>query len=721
MLNKIVSQPNQAPTPQIQVFGGASIYEYGLAFSDTKTTSGHTFRCTPSQWPFPIGTASWFGCALPDGNFASGSMTLRMNETLTTAYQTSLFIWDVNGKAMQCIPVPTTTGALNAPFLPGNVTVWSSATSYVSGNVVLYNSGFYQCISANQDQLPTNTTYWYPVTSGAAIDTVRAVAISGKNYIFAVSGFNYGNWPIAVTSLSGSPMTAYGEPYVIMGFVENSGVWAFDPTHSYTGQQLHSSSAAGQAAFPSSTNQFGEQTFPANGPVPLIVGPQSGHLILGTYFYQTGTHSGALIAIDPATGVVKAFYQIPDCVDNSGTHIGFSVRDLIINPTSPLNDERFIVTPDSFNRDAGGAYAHSMIMEFSYDASGGSFTPKSPPVAPFTSPGQSYFYNYNLAQYDSQGNLWLPTHGGSGLAVFNSHEMHVYQASGGNLPTFESGGPAANWNTTQIPTILTPDFRFGSYAVSGGFDQSIDWDATNSHMILTTLGGKCLAAKPDASLAVGPNIVTNPIFATNTSGWNGFFTSSLAQTTNAAFILSGINTTGTALQLTAPASGTNTAATGKFTIIPNRNYSASAYFMGTTAGRNCTVGIWWLDSTGTLISTSGSPIVTDNTSSASYVEIFGFAPSNAVQAFLLLNISGGTSGEVHLLSNVFWQQQPATATTSVDLNKTRLSNGASTQNNKGTIIGGRLYTTMLTSDSNTTPPFAQPPQWLYSIDLNCFK
>lgn len=722
MLKKIIGQPTTFPTPQVQLFGGASIYEYGLAINDTRTPSNHTFRCLPSPWPIPVGTASWFGCALPDGNFASGSMTLKVNEIDATMYQTSLFVWNVSGKSMQCIPVPTTTGVFNPPNVPGNFTVWSSGATYSVNNVVLANSNFYICIAANQNQQPPNATFWAPVTSGGAIDTVRATTIGGTNYIFAVGAFLYTNWPIAASQYQGSAVTPCGEPYLIMGFAESAGVWSFDPTHSYTAQQLYNSSSAGQAAFPPSTNTFGEQIWPSNGPVPLIVAPQSGHLILGTYFYQSGTHSGALIAVDPASGVVKAFYQVPDCTDNQGTQLSVSVRDLAANPTSSLGDERFIMTPDIFIRSGGGGYDSSGLMEFSYNANNGTFTPKSPPITPFTSPGLSYSFNYNLAQYDSQGNLWLPTHGGVGLAVLNSHDMHVYKASSGNIPTFENGGPAANWNTTQFPTVTTPDFRFASYATGGGFDQSVDWDSTNRHMILTTVVGSCLAATPDSILALGANKITNPCFASNTSGWNGFFTSTnLTRITNNAFILGSTNPTGTALQLTAPSSGTNIAAASKVSVIPNRNYIASAYFLGSTAGRSCNVELWWFDQNNTLITADVGPTITDNTTTATYAELLSVAPKNAVQAFLLLNITGGASGETHMLSNVFWQEEPATATTSVDLNKARIANGASAQNNKGAIINGRLYTTMLTSQSNATPPYTSQPQWLYAVDLNAFQ
>ena len=719
MIKKALNQPTTFPTPQVQLFGGASIYEYGLAINDTHTPSNHTFRCLPSPWPMQNGTTTWFGCALPDGNFASGSMTFPIDEVAPTMYQTSLFVWNVSSKAMQCIPVPTTNGTFNPPNVPANFTVWSSTTSYSVNNVVLFSSAFYICIAANSNEQPPNSTYWAPVTSGGAIDTVRSMTINGTNYIFAVGAFLYTNWPIAATSYQGNTVVPCGQPYFIMGFVETNGTWAFDPTHSYTAQQLYNSSSAGQSAFPPSTNTFGEQYWPSNGPVPLVVGPQSKHLIVGTYFYQSGHNSGALIAIDPTTGTVKAFYQLPDCTDNSSTNLSVSVRDITINPTSSNGDERFIVTPDIFIRGGGGNWGYSGLMEFSYNSINGTFTLKSPPVTPYNVPGIGYNYAYNLSQYDSQGNLWLPTHGGTGLGVFGSHEMHVYQASGGNLSTFEDGGPAVNWNTTQFPTILKGDFRFASYS-SSGFDQSIDWDNTNGRMIVTGINGNCAAAKPDSSMALGSNKVTNPYFLTGTSGWGGFFTSTLSQTTNSAFILGSANPTGTALLLTGSSGGSNIATTNKLSVIPNRNYFISAYFMGTTAGRSCNIELWFQDENGTQINELVSNSITDNTTSATYLEFLTTAPANAVTAFVLLDIGNGVAHETHMISNVFWQEMPATASTTVSLNKARVTNGANAQNNKGAIINGRLYTTLLTSSTSATPPYGQLPQWLYSIDVNAF-
>lgn len=44
---------------------------------------------------------------------------------------------------------------------------WSSATTYAVGNVVKNNSNLYRCILAHSNQLPTNTTYWTQIATGA--------------------------------------------------------------------------------------------------------------------------------------------------------------------------------------------------------------------------------------------------------------------------------------------------------------------------------------------------------------------------------------------------------------------------------------------------------------------------------------------------------------------------------------------------------------------------
>ena len=54
-----------------------------------------------------------------------------------------------------------------ATLLAGSPAAWSSATAYVTGDLVSRSGTNYYCIAANTNQGPPNATYWYPLPSVA--------------------------------------------------------------------------------------------------------------------------------------------------------------------------------------------------------------------------------------------------------------------------------------------------------------------------------------------------------------------------------------------------------------------------------------------------------------------------------------------------------------------------------------------------------------------------
>ena len=54
-----------------------------------------------------------------------------------------------------------------ATLLAGSPTAWSSATAYVTGDLVSRSSVNYYCIAGNTNQVPPNATYWYALPSTA--------------------------------------------------------------------------------------------------------------------------------------------------------------------------------------------------------------------------------------------------------------------------------------------------------------------------------------------------------------------------------------------------------------------------------------------------------------------------------------------------------------------------------------------------------------------------
>ncbi len=651
------SQPAKVPLAAVEVVSGASSYAFNTAFADATTPSGHGFHARAGQWPFPAATCAWFGDATLNGRFAMGSMTNRLNEINKTQQQTTISVFDPATNVLQVIPIPTTLGYTNPPNSDG-------------------------------------------ATSGAPVDTVRALAIAGSNYIFAVAPTAYGGWQIAT----------YGRAYSVIALKEQpDGSYAFDATHSYTADQLAASGAAGAACFPAKTNSFSETYYDSCGLIPLVVGPQSGHLITGQYFYQTGRHSGALIAIDPANGTVLAYNQLPDVTANDATDLNISIRDIAINPASAADDERFIVTPDVFIR-SGGNYPNA-LMEFSYNSTAQTITLLSPPTQPYTPPGLAYDFRYNLAAFDDDGNLYCGTHGGTGLGVFTGHELHMYRNVGGNLPTLEGGGTVS---VSNFAVKNRADFRFGTFSTTNGFDQSINYDSANNRIIVINIGGIAKAITPQTPLVTGSEILTNTDFSDGTiTGWNVFFSPCTLAAVAAADFPSGF-----ALHLTATGNGNISAASAKFAVTPGQSFMASVLVEAASTPRTTTLQIFWFDSSNVLLSAANGPAVTDAVGSTLYLETFGAAPAAAATGQIFLNFASAVNGEVHLASEFSWKSQPALEGTTVDLNKVRFSGGAVSQHNKGAIINGRLYSACLQSSTGvTSPPYPSKTQWLSHYDL----
>jgi hypothetical protein len=503
-----------------------------------------------------------------------------------------------------------------------------------------------------------------------------------------------------------------------MAFKLTAGVWAFDPTHSYTAKHLAlSNGGAFASVFPTAVNTpYAETYYISPGPGSMVLAPNSGHLIVGNYFHinPTVNHSGSLMSIDPATGTVIGFHQLPDITDVNAVPLSYSVRDLTINPTSGAGDERFIVTPDVFVRSSSAIYPVHPLTEMSYDGDG-DFTVVSPPVTPFTVPNIGYTLSYNLASYDGAGNLLCPTHGGAGLHVFDSHEAHRFMASGANLPTMEAGLSGDGFNGL-FPTVTKADFRDGSFAQVGGEDCSVNYDAAHGNMVVLGLGGIVLGSKLDGGTpALGPELIVNGGMA-GTTGWNGFFNSTLTTVADSDF------TSGEALVLTSTTGTANAAGqSARVAVTGGRNHVLSGHAKGITAVQTVTAQVYWYDVSGAQISVTSLPVVTEpSTGTLVYFEGFPLAPKKAVSAAFVVIFSATAIGEVQRLGDVSWKTVPSVATAPVDTNKARLVAGApgGVFPNKGEIVGGRLLSATLGLLGGFPADIgASTPQSLISVDL----
>ena len=679
------NQAGVRPGATVQTYGGLAATSFGSALGDTVTPSGQSFSAVPSTWGIAPGATLFFGNALPDGNMAFAQMTLTDNEVFPTMLTTSIYIWHTASETLQNIPVPTTLGFFNPPSLNN-------------------------------------------ASTGSAVDMVRAVTTpDGVHRIFAISANGYRGWQIGL----------YGEPYFLMAFALTNGVWAFDPLTSRTASQLAASSAAGAAAFPTSTNSFGETVYTSLGPSSLLLMPVSGDLVWGNYFYNKSVipqlNSGSLVGYNLASARVSGFFQIPDVSDVNNVPLQVSVRDMCVNTQGSAGDERLVMTFDVFIRQVGATqhitypgppttltgslgelavdpngvfwycivagnpgtwnkganYGYHPLMEASYSGTG--FTLTSTPNVPITLADTGYNNDFGIAAFDPSGNFWAPTHGGVGLGVFASHETHLFEASGHTVPTFENGGPSATWfagSAGQFPTILGGDFKAGCYARTGGEATTVVWDPVAGGMVQVGQDGKVMRTNPQ-TFTLGPELILGG--TGSVTNWNGFFTSTVTTTSDSDFAA------GSCLVLSSTAGAQNACAQGQVVITPGQNYAFTcnvkapdvSFFPAVTAQ------LLWIDQSGTLLSSSTSPTVTLTYQGApvTTVTVYGNAPAGAKYGTVLVQATANGAADTFRVGDASWKSEPFGTTSSVlDTNRVRV--GATLGNPtpvKGDIVGGRLY------------------------------
>lgn len=162
------------------------------------------------------------------------------------------------------------------------------------------------------------------------------------------------------------------------------------------------------------------------------------------------------------------------------------------------------------------------------------------------------------------------------------------------------------------------------------------WDSTLQRTVVT----------------VSDNMIGNPSFDTNASGWAGnncavarvttpvqSGAGALSLTSSAAGQIYAINT--------AHYSGTPALAAGGLA------YTLSAYVRSAAVSRNASVGIEWYDSAGTYISTSTGSAVASSTSAWTRVSVTATAPVNAYRYALDVYFAGtAAAGEVHYVDSV---------------------------------------------------------------------
>jgi hypothetical protein len=136
---------------------------------------------------------------------------------------------------------------------------------------------------------------------------------------------------------------------------------------------------------------------------------------------------------------------------------------------------------------------------------------------------------------------------------------------------------------------------------------------------------------------------------TNTTGWAAVTNCSISRSTDQY-------SNGTAsLAVLSGSAGDMTASTTtatKFAVTANNKFSATAEFRANSTARSCSVGIIWLNTSGTAISTVFGTAENDSSSAWNECNVSGTAPATATHAQVIVKVASAGAGETHFVDKI---------------------------------------------------------------------
>ena len=253
----------------------------------------------------------------------------------------------------------------------------------------------------------------------------------------------------------------------------------------------------------------------------------------------------------------------------------------------------------------------------------------------------------------------------------SAYEIKIFDAAtyGGasfsadtSTPTIETGiitstnngqtleGDLANSTTyrayVRVASLINGANYFSAFAFSQ-FALAIDspatptvsafYDSTTGAVTVTIFGRTNALSANQAS------------FEVDTTGWVAASNCALSRST--AQFSSGV----ASLSLVSAAAGDMTASTTtatKFAVTANNKFSATAEFRANSTARSCSVGIIWLNTSGTIISTLFGTAENDSSSAWNECNVSGTAPATATHAQVIVKVASAGSSETHFIDKV---------------------------------------------------------------------
>jgi hypothetical protein len=312
---------DEVTEPEVRVFGATGSFS-GLS-RISRLSGGHRITTVgvPS-WRFDPGQAA-FGCIVaPGGSVLIGTTPFTDNQLKPTGADMQIAALESDPPRFESLVIPSTKGET---ILAGGL---------ASG------------------------------VGGGDVSALVSLPHTSPPRVLFVSMAPYQGWDISTA----------GELPSVGQLVSSKDGWSYDARRSLT------ASALANAAAPS----IADLAFPvlagarnSRGTADVVILPHSGHAIVAQYFGHGAALSGALFALDTASGKVVAFWQLPATVV-FGQTVTCHPRQLAADPSSAPGDERFVLICDTF--DTSGAIVPFPLQEFSYQRQNGTITPKSTAV-----------------------------------------------------------------------------------------------------------------------------------------------------------------------------------------------------------------------------------------------------------------------------------------------------------------------------------------------------
>lgn len=253
----------------------------------------------------------------------------------------------------------------------------------------------------------------------------------------------------------------------------------------------------------------------------------------------------------------------------------------------------------------------------------------------------------------------------------SAYEIKIFDAAtygGGSFspntstPAVETGIITSTNNGQTLEASLANSTTYRAYVrvaqLVNGANYFSDWAYSQFSLSVDAPATPTLSASYNATTgAVDVSIFgrTNVLSAnqasleTNTTGWTAVSNCAISRST------SQFSDGASSLQLTASSSGDMTASTTsatKFAVTASKKFSATAEFKAGSTARSCSVGIQWLNSSGTAISTAYGTAENDSSSSWNEINVSATAPALATHAQVFVKVASAGSGEIHYVDKI---------------------------------------------------------------------